>query len=791
MGEVYAAYDPRLDRRIALKLIRPEAAERDPQARDRLLREAQVTAKLSHPNVIVVHDAGIFDGQVFVAMEFVDGQTLAEWLDGPARTWQQVLAIFIEAARGLAAAHAASLVHRDFKPQNVMVATGGTARVMDFGLARRIDQAGPAPEAATGATTRAELSLTRTGQVLGTPAYMAPEQLTDNITSAQTDQFSFCVSLYEGLYGQRPFQGATFPALRANVLAGVIPDPPSDTKVPGWLRRIVLRGLQREPSARYENVGALIAALSHDPARVRRRRLTATAGVVMVFALVVAAFLGWRASDSGADLCMRGADKLAGVWDPARKRGIERAFSDTGVSYAAKTFASIQEILDRYVDTWAQSYRQACEATHVRGEQSAEALDLRMSCLSERLDRLRALSDLFLQATPKIVQNATDAASALPALERCDDVKLLRSITPVPDDPAVRARLQALRPEIARVRVLGDSGQCSEAATLSRKLVAEARTIGYEPLEAEALLALGPSATECMSVDDTIAILRRGTLATAASHDDEATAQAMVLLAYTHADRSGDIVQSRIWIDLAAALLRRMSGSHPTLEMWFLATSGRICGKEGQPAEALSFLQRARALAARYHPEHVGTIVGNMGVVLQDANRLIEALARYREAEELLSKVHGLEHPSAAIELTNEGEVLNALHREDEARGVLLRALGIWRQSTADAFYRAWTLTRLGETLLGLGRPMEARARLEEALRIIPDDRDQLLVTARFALARALWPSPEWRQRALELAREAVASVRPQTSRSVLGTRPEEIRDWLLEHRLTAKAHPR
>jgi tetratricopeptide (TPR) repeat protein len=787
MGEVYAAYDPRLDRRVALKLIRPETAASDERARDRLLREAQITARLSHPNVIGVHDAGKFDEHVFIAMEFVEGQTLAEWINERTRTWQEVLAIFIQAARGLAAAHAAGLVHRDFKPQNVMVATDGTVRVMDFGLARRVDQAST-QAVAPGVATRAELSLTRTGQFLGTPAYMAPEQFAGNVTSARADQFSFCVSLYEGLYSQRPFEGATFAELRANVLAGVILAPPSDTKVPKWLHRTVLRGLERSPSARYETAYALIAALSHDPARVRRRWIAAVAGLALTSMVGTAGAIGWRASHQGANLCARGADKLAGVWegsgvpDSARKRAIRRVFSDTGVSYAPTTFARVQQILDRYVDTWAQSYRQTCEATHVRGEQSAEALDLRMSCLSDRLARLRELTGVFANATTTVVENAVNAASALPGLERCDDLKLLRSITPVPDDPAARERLEALRESVARVRVLGDSGRCGEAATMGRKVANEAKTIGYGPLEAEALAALGQSAPRCMSANDTIAILQEAILAATASHDDEAAVEAMVLLAHIHADRTGDVVQGRVWIDLAGALLRGMRGNHSALEMWLQQTSGRMAAKEGHPEEALKLLQRAQALAQRTHPEYVGTVVSNVGIIFQEMNRPTEALERYHEAAEIDANVFGPEHPAVAMDLTDEGEVLNSLHREEEARPLLLRALEIWRRSSAHPFYTAWTLTRLGESLLGLGRPTEARAPLEEAVRLTPSDKDQMRIASRFMLAHALWVSSEERPRAVRLAQEAVASAAELPSRSPLASSPEAIRAWLRDH---------
>jgi tRNA A-37 threonylcarbamoyl transferase component Bud32/tetratricopeptide (TPR) repeat protein len=821
MGDVYGAYDPELDRKVAIKLVRTHRDKRisASDGRSRLLREAQAIAKLSHPNVVGVYDVGTFEDSVFITMELIEGHTVGYWLQQAPRTWREILAIFQAAGRGLAAAHRAGMVHRDFKPDNVMVTRDGEVRVMDFGLAslegEKKDQNGwaaraaaatapdadidstiplraptPEPDGDASSPTNASLlesKLTETGVLLGTPAYMAPEQFGGKVTSARADQFSFCVSLYESLYGQRPFAGKTVPELMTSVLAGAVLEPPADTDVPGWLRRTILRGLSREPPARYARMEDLLAALAHDPARIRRRWLTAIGAVLMTGALVTATVLGWRASHSGANLCARGADKLLGVWegsdtpDSARKKEIGHSFSETGVSYAAASFASVRQILDHYVDAWKGAYRATCEATHVRGEQSAEVLDLRMSCLSERLGRVRALVELFTQASPKVVENAVGAASALPALDRCDDVKLLRSITPVPDDPVVRARVDALQKDLAHVRVLGDSGQCAAAATAGRKLTAEAKAIGYLPLVAESLNAFGRSATECMSADEAILTHRQAILAGATSHDEDAAVEAMILLAHIQADRSADVAQGRVWIDLAEATLQGMNGAHPVLEAWRLESLGRISSKEGKPEEALKILARAKDLVEKTEgPDHpdVANVTTNMGLVLQEMNRLEEALAAFRQAENLADKVLGPDHPLVAMSLTNEGEVLNALHRFDEARSRLVRAADIWHRTGSSPNYLAWTLIRLGEALLDLGRSGEARARLEEGIKLFPDDHDPMLPAARFALARALWTVPAERSRAVGLARAALAA----SSRGEIAPPREPIDVWLRDH---------
>ncbi|MCA9709545.1 MAG: serine/threonine protein kinase, partial [Myxococcales bacterium] len=232
MGEVFSAYDPQLDRRIALKLVRPSSREDARHTRERLLREAQALAKLSHPNVVAVYDAGTHGSRVFIAMEYVEGRTMRDWIAQtakelePGQRWREALALMVQAGRGLAAAHAQGLVHRDFKPANVMVSDDGRVRVLDFGLARRfgelsLDESGPIDleprreslDGTSGSRSSLSLQLTQTGMVMGTPSYMAPEQFYGGSIDERTDQFSFCVVLYRALFGERPFAGKTFEEL--------------------------------------------------------------------------------------------------------------------------------------------------------------------------------------------------------------------------------------------------------------------------------------------------------------------------------------------------------------------------------------------------------------------------------------------------------------------------------------------------------------------------------------------------------------------------------------------------
>jgi serine/threonine protein kinase len=278
MGAVYAANDPDLDRKVAVKLLRAETLSETArlQMRARLLREAQAMARLSHPEVITVYDVGALGDQLFVAMEHVDGQTLRRWRCERHRTPAEILAVYERAGNGLAAAHEAGLVHRDFKPDNVLVARDGRVRVTDFGLARSLDHpdapmlgaASVDGPSADGLTT----TLTRTGTLLGTPAYMAPEQLRGAAADARSDVFSFCVALYEALYGERPFAGTTVLVLQAAIEQGAVRRAPIMTRVPSWLRAVLLRGLRAAPERRFASMRALLDALRAAHANWWRRR---------------------------------------------------------------------------------------------------------------------------------------------------------------------------------------------------------------------------------------------------------------------------------------------------------------------------------------------------------------------------------------------------------------------------------------------------------------------------------------------------------------------------------------
>ncbi|MCY0988276.1 tetratricopeptide repeat protein [Nannocystis sp. ILAH1] len=462
MGVVYAAYDEQLDRKVAIKLLHGAADHATTQGHARLLREAQALARLSHPHVVAVYEVGSFLDHVFLAMEYVQGESVRAWLEAAPRPWREVLRVFIQAGRGLAAAHAAGLVHRDFKPDNAMVGDDGRVRVLDFGLARA-----PEPEAAkteqdATATTRNTLGspLTVAGAVVGTPAYIAPELYLRLPADARSDQFAFCVALWEGLYGQRPFQGDTLQALALAICEGQVTPPPPGRRAPAWLHAALVRGLDRDPARRFASMEALLAAIGRDPERVRVRLL----GAAVMLCLTALIGLGVRNAAVGrAELCVDGAAKITSVWGQVQKDSLAAALAATGLPYARDVGARVGVRLDAYAAAWAAAHRDTCEDTAVRKEQSPELLELRMACLEGRRHALAETVALLREAEAPTLTRAIEAVEGLPAIEPCANPSYVRAEHPLPATAAEAIAEAGARKRFERIEALTKADRGHEA----------------------------------------------------------------------------------------------------------------------------------------------------------------------------------------------------------------------------------------------------------------------------------------------------------------------------------------
>jgi eukaryotic-like serine/threonine-protein kinase len=791
MGEVYAAYDPKLDRRVALKLLNERAAS--PVSAERLLREAKATARLSHPSVVAIYDAGEIGDRVFLAMEFVEGQTLADWLAESPRSWREICDVFVAAGQGLAAAHDAGLVHRDFKPQNVMIGNDGSTRVADFGLARLVQEdlgstTGADAGSPDGVSPPSSATLTKTGTLLGTPAYMAPEQFQLRPANARSDQFSFCVALYEALYGTRP--------LLAHLAAGSGPsasslDPrkqPRGGGTPLWLRQVVMRGLSVDPAARWGSMQDLTRRLERDPARQRRR----WAFMATVALVTVAAAIGvGRASHSTAALCRAGPAHLADTWAGAEtpsgraQRETSRAsFLATGLPGATEIWDRVTARLDHYAGGWLTMYRDACEATSLRGEQSPEVLDLRMTCLEDGHAAMRALVDVLKAADKQTVNNAVDAVGALPRLDRCADIRLLRAVVEPPRDARTRAQIDDLRRRAAVAKALHDTGRSQLAVEQGRRLVAEARALGYAPLLAE-LLALAGTLQESATFDSaSVKIWQEAIWTGLRARRDDLAAEAATMLggiigAYQHRPEEGER-----WLDLANALVDRMGEGHDRLRSWILQGQA-IVAESSDPETALGLTRKALEIKKRVLQPDDPDIAHSLHTEAEELHRTgddVAALDVAREARRLYAEAYGPRSAYVANMDSNTGEYLVALGRPAESLPLFRDALSHWQAEIgADHPFLAFPLTGLGRALLALGRQAEARAPLERALRLREREAldPALLAETRFALAQAFWATGESR-RGVAMAAMARATY---AQAAAGGSAEKQVVAWLADHR--------
>ena len=697
MGEVFAARDPELGRSVAIKLVSGASSE---HAMERFAREGRALARLSHPNIVQVYEVGPYEGSMFIAMELVQGQTLQQWSladdDGRPRAWKEVLGAYLDAGRGLAAAHAVGMVHRDFKPENVMMGLDGRARVLDFGLARdandqRTQQSEDSGAVSSASGTGASLvRVTATGVALGTPAYMAPEQHRGEQTTPASDQFSFCVAVYEALYGVRPFEGGTRVAIYTAMQDGRRAAVPGAVRLPRRVTGALDRGLSLRPSDRFASMEALLSALDVD-----RRRRVGLAGVSLIGAVLagagVVAGLAMRGDDAQAVApCEVLRDQvdgaLPGVWDDERREQLERAFAATGAPFADRSWAALRSGVDGWVQSLDFARLDACEAHHVRGEQSAELLDLRTACMDRRVMELSVLVDLLARADVSVVQNAVKMTRALPALEPCGDARWLRRDAPQPtaeQSPEV-ARARA---RIAEANALLMAAHYEPGLAVAEEAVAVARGSGFRPVVTEALHQQGALEILADGLMPGVAHLEQAAADASRDDDDILTARSAEFLAMHAFHRLGDVEQGRRWLLQAEVAYERVGRlESPEVERRLLGIEGNLDRRAGHLEIAEDKLRRVlegQREAARRDPGPsaelaVADAALNLAAVLQDSARHEPALALHREALEMLRRLLGPRHPGTARQEHNVGTVLQALGRHDEARAYHERTLQVW-----------------------------------------------------------------------------------------------------------------
>ncbi len=690
MGVVYAASDPKLDRKVALKLVRADGDVPGAARQQRLLQEAQALARLSHPHVVSVYDAGSYlVDQVFLAMELVDGGTLRGWLKQGRRSWRDIVQVFLQAGRGLAAAHAAGLVHRDFKPDNVLLGTDGRARVTDFGLALL-------HVSAEGEGAAAPIS--GSGHAAGTPGYQAPEVLAGRPADARTDQFSFCVALYEALYGQRPFDGG---------FKGP-PVLPREVHVPSRVRRVLLRGLSLEPQERYPSLDALLHELGRDVGTTQARRLGAAGMALAVLTLVgLYPYLRWREVRACA-----GAASLDGLWDDTRREAAARAFAALSRPFAAEAWKRAAPLLDAYADAWAAQTRDNCEATHVHATQPEARYLQRVTCLERRRDELRALGDLLAQADEEVARRATQAVQSLSPVTQCG----AGAVAPAGADEAATPALWA---QVARARVLQAAGQYAQGMALAKDAAGQAAP--GSSLQAEALLWLGVLQQLAGDARASEKTLNEALLAAERSRQRELAAAAWIHLVNSVGVQQGRVEDGERYARHAHAVLESL-GSPARLEMTLSLYLGQLSWRAGRPTEALQHLERALALQEKeLGPGHVDLAhtLNTLAGVQLDQTRFAEARESSERALALREKVLGPEHPEVAASLHVLGSIVREMEDMPTALSLTQRALALRERALGPEHPEvASSATNVAIILTELGRLEESRPLLLRALAI-------------------------------------------------------------------------
>lgn len=731
MGVVFEGYDADLDRKVAIKLVNGLGPAGPRKERARLLREAQAMARLSHPNVVQVYEVGPHEDQLFLAMEYVDGLTLGAWLDQRRRSVRAVLDMFVQAGRGLAAAHEANIVHRDFKPSNVLIDQHGRARVVDFGLARPTtppteekrppDWSTPQQSSRRNdSSIRRTEPLTRTGSVTGTPAYMAPEQHAGGVIDARADQFSFCVALFEALHSVSPFEGDTALARALNVAKGEITAVHRWRWIPRRVRRAVLRGLSVDPDNRFPSMHELVDVL--EP-RLHRRHVVV--GATMAAAVIATVGLATHEAP-----CASIDHELADVWNDETQMAARNAFAATQLSYADAAWTTTAAAIDQYASEWLRARGHSCEATLVHRTQSERALDRTTSCLDRRKNTLRVQIQAFASADQHLVERASQVVASLPAIATCTNPTFMARELDLPDDPQTVTQLRA---QLDSVAVLEASGDYHSALTRTRPLVEQARATAYEPLLGEALYRQA-TVEQQLGLDVATVSLEDALDAAEGSGHDELAADVWIARVDAAARLGEQPRRSQEWSRRAHAAVRRLRHDPRRTAALYEADAAAL-QRLAQPDAAIASLRRALELYAS-DPASTSALVRTqreLAHALLAAEQLDAAEQYVTEAIANQRNLSGPQHPDVGRLFALRG--LIRLERGDHDPGrrdfadarEILQAAGIDRE-LADL------LRRLAHLDLMQGRLEAAEGNAVESLRLY----ERIHHAAHLDVARAL-----------------------------------------------------
>ena len=685
MGIVYLAHDPDLDRLVAIKVLHPRSTDEGPKdMRD----EAAGLARLTHPNVVTVHEIGEQAGRLFLVMEFVDGSALDVHcrrladrlgLDSPAYR-SAVVGTVIGAGRGLAAIHRAGLVHRDFKPGNVLVGVDGRPRVTDFGLARWVE--------ASDSTGR---DSGPGDAIVGTLAFMPPEQLRGEPANGSSDLFAFCDTLHTTLTGSAAYPTHDPRARLDAIERGVLGQPLAH--IPGSLRAILERGLQAEPDARWPDMDAVLQALEAWTAPRRPRWPLAIGGIGILGAVALL-------TRPDATACDRTDEAIAAVWNDETRQALRHSYGAVDRPYAASALAVVERDLDAYVERWKRVSRDSCVATRIDGVQSETGMDRRTACLARRARALRRSLETLVAAEHDTVQRADVVVAGLPSIEACSQPELVDTAARR-EDPRLRDELDAVN--IAWLAGEAEHAEAAAAALLPRCQDAPALRAELEWLIARILHARG-------AIEPALETLDRALLSAAEAGDDAVAARIQTTLLFMQARVHPDWALLRVLSTQAAAALTR-AGSPPDIVVLYEQSRAHALAAVGRYTEAIEADRAALDAidAGGMGERRQGLAWLDLAQNQQQAGLLDEASASLSRADERLRSILGPGHPLRVGVDNTAGDI--AFSRGDYAaarQGYMRAAATLEAELGPDHPRTLAAQGKIATTLEALGRPDEA-----------------------------------------------------------------------------------
>lgn len=715
MGVVMRAYDPELDRAIAVKIVRPGVWQKATSNARRLMRlEAQAMAKLSSPNVVTIYDVVSDEDGLALAMELVDGTTLREFCAGKDE-WSALLGTCIAAGKGLQAAHEASIVHRDFKPDNILCSDDGRVLVTDFGLAQLIDDSA------------------RSESVAGTPAYIAPEVIDSGIATPVSDQFSFCVTTYEVLYGERPFSATDWDGLIAQARAGVFRDS-NKRRVPSSVRQTLLRGMHADPNRRFESMEKLLTVLQR--ALQRRSRLWRAAVVFGVVALAVGALAYSRLSAHPSVSCEVSDNALESAWGSGQKAKIASALGDLGTSRVA--LDRLESAFDSYKAAWRTSRQQVCEATHKRGEQSAALLDQRMACLDRREGEFTALSRVLSGAANRQTGTmAIEAVQHLPSPKRC--VRAQELGLALPNDGELRTEIMKGYEATDRAAALVATGGFDDGLALLREILATDAAKSDARLRGQAAFTQGLANSVFSDFDAAEQSFFVALEAAQRAQDDRLVAQIWIELVRTDGALAHRFALARSHQNAAKAALARVA-QDDELDARYTYSVAMFELAEEKASEALLTLDSALAMSETLHGGAHLDIVEIHGAMCE-AHRLLrdydKAEAQCKQALAVGHEVFGENHPRLVSVYKSFGNVEIQRGRYAVAREWYQKTIDVTEESGERSPVRALAMNNIGASWIRQGDPSKATAAFEQSRQLFeryhPDDVSNFMPVAGLA----------------------------------------------------------